>query len=253
MIKSRVSLLLLWSLWSTASTGLESAALNRYFLNSGNEKNGEKELAASKWAMEKSKEDSEARDLRNPRNAPKLPFPAFKVSGDEQPENDQDKDLISGCEKKPECSPALARFSSSVSNGAAVQASSSVAASMSSSFVSVSASLRTLVDAQATGATQTPPGAPITVIQTVTAPAQTTNAATTSISATSETAVPAATTGGADATASIQESLSKAIEDAKASAASSAKSVIDAANARASPATVRTSAPLCEQKFGCDI
>ncbi|KAI0381550.1 hypothetical protein F5Y04DRAFT_63907 [Hypomontagnella monticulosa] len=263
MINSRVSLLLLWSLWSAATIGLGSAVFSGYVIDDGDGKNRE-ELGPSEWITVKGNEDGEAPYSRN-RRGPPVPLPSNirpQIPSVTNPPEDlpflgirekDAEDIIKNCAAYPKCS----SFTNDISNNA----SATVASSLSVEFKKTSDNLQAQINTLQSPKPVDPPGTPVTVTTTTTQVQIQTTTASPSASATAPssefaTPQPATITGLENpvTTSNTDARISEVIEEAKASASSSAQSEIDAANARACAATASAnSTPVVVSSQGSNL
>ncbi|KAI1210682.1 uncharacterized protein F4807DRAFT_459523 [Annulohypoxylon truncatum] len=225
-----LSLLLLWSLWSTTSLGLGNFASNGDTLESREKSDGENNPVAVRWVV--AGRNDEAR-LPSITAAPALPTVASSAGTPlqiRQAATDTDGDIDDGPPPPPP-PPLNPAQSNSISNSVSASVSSSVAASVtgvySSSLQAMSAASTSAVASARIAGIAEGMSSAIAGMS-----ASTTTGITSSTSATSATG-----TDAASAIANIQTSASKAVEEAQASASSSAQSAVAAAQASASAVT----------------
>ncbi|KAI2473465.1 hypothetical protein F4781DRAFT_380421 [Annulohypoxylon bovei var. microspora] len=248
MTKPVLSLLLLWSLWSTTGLGFSDFASNEGTLDNREQRDGGNEPVAVRWVVT-GRNDNEAQ-APSITAAPVLPKAALPDNSRLQnrqttadPDDTSDDNGPLPPPTPPPGLPGLAQASSSISSSVSAAVSSSVAGFFSSSLLALSiASSSAVASARIAGISEgissvtAGASAPTTTAASVTSP-QTTGVT----SSTSEVSTTGADTSSA--IADIQTSASKAVEEAQASASSSAQSAVDAANASASAVMAGTGIP----------
>ncbi|KAI0884655.1 uncharacterized protein GGS22DRAFT_145395 [Annulohypoxylon maeteangense] len=247
MMKPRLSLLLLWSLWSTTGLGLSE------FVSDGdrildNRKRGDGERndpVAVRWDLTGRNDEAQLPSITA---APIIPTESLlsgprlqirQTTATTTDSDDADDDDDDDGPPPPPGAPPPVQASFSISNSVSASVSSSVAGSVAasvaasvtgvftSSLLALSAaSSSAVISARAAGIAEGISSA--TAGATTAAPPPTTGA-------TSSTSAASATnTNAASAIANIQTSASKAVEEAQASASISAQSAVEAAKASAS-------------------
>ncbi|KAI1405547.1 hypothetical protein F4819DRAFT_443804 [Hypoxylon fuscum] len=262
MIKSGVSLLLLWSLCSTGSIGVSGTAPKIFASDSKVQKDTREGPTVRRWTTTQRDGDGESLELRYQLVAPdsttETPLlttttspESFRFRNRQATEEDIDADNDGDDNDKAPPPPpppppevvaaAIAGVSNSVSASVSGSVALSVTSVFSTSLAALSASATSAIQSareagRAEGASSATAGAGVTTTTTetqVTSPRETSSAP----------PVLSTTTEDAGAIASIQASASRAIEAAKASASSSIQNAMDAAvaSARAEVANVNSS------------
>ncbi|KAI1461181.1 hypothetical protein F4805DRAFT_316057 [Annulohypoxylon moriforme] len=249
MMKPGLSLLLLWSLWSTTGLGLGDFASNGNTLNDREQGDGGNEPVAVRWVVTGRNDESQLPSITTAPVIPTETLPndsrlrARQTTADpDDADDDDDDDKPPPPPTPPPGVPNPIEASSSISSSVSASVSSSVAASVTGFFSSTlqalsAASSSAVISARNAGIAEGISSASAGgSVLTTTAASQTT----------AVTSTPAASATGTDAASSIadiQTSASKAVEEAQASASSSAQSAVEEAKASASAVMANVNTP----------
>lgn len=252
MMKSRLSLLLLWSLWSTTGLGFGDFASNREGLKNREQSDGNEPVAV-RWIVTGRDDEARLPSITAAPIAPKAISPddvrlqIRQTTTDPDDDDDDDDDDPPPPPTPPPGAPNPAQDSTSISNSVSASVSSSVAASVTGLFASSLLALSAASSSAVISARQAGIAAGLASATVgVSTPSTTTAASLPTTSVPSSTSVASATATGTDADsaiANIQTSASKAVEEAQASASISAQSAVAAAQASASAVMANASPP----------
>ncbi|KAI1095395.1 hypothetical protein F5B19DRAFT_342687 [Rostrohypoxylon terebratum] len=253
MMKSGLSLLLLWSLWSTTGLGFGDFASSGDGLRNREQSDDGIEPVAVRWVVTERDDESRLPSITAAPIAPKAISPdgnRVQIRQTTTKTDDDDDDDDDGPRTPPTPPPGApnpAQDSTSISNSVSASVSSSVAASVTNLFTS---SLQALSVASVSAVISARQAGILEGISSVTAGVRT--PITTAVSSPT-TSVPSSTSIASSATATntdtasdianIQTSASKAVEEAQASASISAQSAVAAAQASMSAVMANASPP----------